>query len=191
MTSNMRHSEIAYIVMCIRIQGTPHFLLNRHKKWGDWSLVGGHVEAFEHGSWAKAAAREAQEELPPLQHGRDFLLVPIFSRPLEWGPEPSRSAQNRPTTYRAQFFAMEFLVDPASALSRMHSEHLRFVPQSFLERDLHVAAPVRMLCTRLGGGLTSVPLACPDSVDRTRIPMQFFDPLASETQAHPVSRELH
>lgn len=189
MTSDMRHSEVAYIVMCLRIQGVPHFLLNRHEKWGDWSLVGGHVEAYEHGSWAKAAAREAQEELPPLQHRRDFLLVPIFSRPLVWGPEPSRSAQNRPTIYHAQFFALELLANPPSVLCRLCSENLRLVPQLLLENDLQAAAPVRILCTRLGGGLTSIPLAWPDTVDNTRIPREFFEPIVDRDSGSSMTRE--
>src|SRR5690606_27147061 len=127
---------------CLRIDGLPHFLLRSHEKWGDWSLVGGHLESFECGSWAAAAIRETQEELPPLRDRRDFVLVPIFSRPVGWGPEISRSAANEPTTYQAQFFAMELLGDPAAIFSRLQSHDLRLVSQADIERAGDVAKPM-------------------------------------------------
>jgi hypothetical protein len=179
MSPEGRHSDVAYIVVCLRVGGTPHFLLGRHKKWGDWSLLGGHVEPFEHGSWAAAAARETQEELPPLRHRKDFVLVPIFSNPVAWGPDASRSADDRPTTYQAQFFAMEFLAEPAAVFARLDVHDLRLVPQGSVERDTGMAKPLRILEARLGGGLTSVPLAWSSPVDRAKLPSELFAPGAT------------
>lgn len=174
MNPQRRHSDVAYIVVCLRIEGTPHFLLGRHKKWGDWSLLGGHVEPFEHGSWAAAAAREAQEELPPLRHRKDFVLVPIFSNPVVWGPDVSRSADDKPTMYQAQFFAMEFLAEPSAVFRRLDVHDLRLVPQGNVERDVGTAKPLRVLEARLSGGLTSIPLAWPSPIDRSKLPEELF-----------------
>jgi len=175
----MRHSDVTYIAIGIRINSSPHFLLLRHKKWADWSLVGGHVEPFEGGHWAAAAVRETQEELPPLQHRREFLLVPIFSTPVVWGPEISRSAGNRETMYQAQFFAMEFLEDPPSIFSKLASDDLRLVPQVELEHWYELATPIRILSQRLRGGLTSIPLAWSESVSKTALPPRLFEPISA------------
>lgn len=175
----MRQSNVAYIVTCLHVDSVPHFLLLRHRKWGDWSLVGGHVESISGESWAAAAMRETQEELPPLQHRKDFVLLPIFSTPVTWGPEISRSAGNRETMYHAQFFAMEFMADPRSIFSRLDTEDLRLVSQNELERSAELAKPIRILCQRLRGGLTSIPLAWKDSVSRAVLPRRLFDPVSS------------
>lgn len=178
MTVELRHSEVSYVLVCLRIDGVPHFLLAHHAKWGDWSLAGGHVEASELGSWATAAAREVQEELPPLQHRKHFLLVPIFSKPVSWGPEQSRSSANQPTIYHAQFFAMELVVDPIELFATIDANDLRFVPQADLERG-EVPGPVKILRERLAGGLTSIPLAWPEVINRSRLPARLFDALTT------------
>lgn len=178
MTAENRHSVISFVLLCLHIDGVPHFLLRHHRKWGDWSLAGGHVETEDAGSWAAAAAREVQEELSPLAHRKDFILVPIFSRPLTWGPVPSRSAENRPTTYEAQFFSMELLGDPLRAFSQMNVHDLRLVPQGDLEREA-LPTPLRTLKERLGGGLTSIPLGWSDSLRRSDLPKVLFEPIAA------------
>jgi ADP-ribose pyrophosphatase YjhB (NUDIX family) len=175
----MRHSDVAYIVTCIRVDGVPHFLLLRHRKWGDWSLVGGHVETGGE-SWASAAMRETQEELPPLKGRKDFVLLPIFSTPVTWGPEFSRSAGNRETMYEAQFFAMQLLDEPNAIFSRLPVEDLRLVSQFDLEHMPDLAKPIRVLAQRLRGGLTSIPLAWKESVPRDVLPPQLFEQVSAE-----------
>jgi ADP-ribose pyrophosphatase YjhB (NUDIX family) len=179
MNAELRHSEVSYVLVCLRIDGAPHFLLAHHTKWGDWSLTGGHVDPSEHGSWASAAAREVQEELPPLQHRKDFLLIPIFSRPVTWGPEESRSSGNQLTIYHAQFFAMELVVDPVQLFAAMNAQDLRLVPQAELERG-RVSGPLQILRAKLIGGLTSVPLAWPEGISRARLPQQLFDAIPTD-----------
>lgn len=39
------------------------------------------------------------EELAPLKFGKDFSLLPLLKEPLRWGPIPSKSADDEPTTY--------------------------------------------------------------------------------------------
>lgn len=174
----MRQSNVAYIVTCLNVDSAPHFLLLRHRKWGDWSLVGGHVESFRGESWAAAAMRETQEELPPLVHRKDFVLLPIFSTPVKWGPEISISAGNRETMYHAQFFAMEFMGDPRSIFTKLDAEELRLVPQNELEHSAEIAKPIRILCQRLRGGLTSIPRAWNDSISRAALPRKLFEPVS-------------
>lgn len=178
MTDETRKSEVSFVLFCLHVDGVPHFLLQHHSKWGDWSLAGGHLETDDAGSWAAAAAREVQEELPPLAHRKDFVLVPIFSRPISWGPVPSRSAKNHPTTYQAQFFAMELLSDPSRAFAEMDVSDLRLVPQSDLER-VDVSTPLSTLRDRLGGGLTSVPLGWSASLRRAELPKKLFEPISA------------
>ncbi len=115
----MRHSELAMVVIRLRINDEPFHVLLKHAKWGDWSLVGGHVEPNEKNDWARAAVRESDEELAPLKFGEDFTLLPLLDQPLRWGPIASKSAGNEPTIYTAQVFALRFLRPPAECLARL------------------------------------------------------------------------
>ncbi|HWO17848.1 MAG TPA: NUDIX hydrolase [Kofleriaceae bacterium] len=104
----------------------------RHKKWHDWSLVGGHVEPDEKNDWARAAVRECNEELAPLRFGEDFTLLPLLDQPLRWGPLASRSASGEPTIYTAQVFALRFLRSPLECLGKLPAEEFRIVRESDL-----------------------------------------------------------
>src|SRR5215472_18551361 len=118
----MRSSELALVFIRLNIRGEPHLVLIRNRKWGDWTLVGGHVEADEKNDWARAAIRECNEELAPLHFGDDFTLLPLLDQPVRWGPLPSKSAGGEPTIYTAQLFALRFLKPPAECLSRLPQE---------------------------------------------------------------------
>jgi 8-oxo-dGTP pyrophosphatase MutT (NUDIX family) len=126
----MRHSELALVIIRLNIGSEPYLVLMRHEKWNDWSLVGGHVEPHERNDWARAAKRECNEELAPLQYGKDFTLLPLLDRPFHWGPVPSRSAGNEPTTYTAQLFALRFLSPPAECLARLPASEFQLVREA-------------------------------------------------------------
>jgi len=133
----MRTSDLALVLIRLTIQEEPHLVLIRHRKWGDWSLVGGHLEPEERSDWARAARRECNEELAPLRYGADFTLLPLLDRPVRWGPVPSRSAGNVPTIYTAQFFALRFLRPPAECLAQLPAENFCIVR----EADVAVSSP--------------------------------------------------
>jgi 8-oxo-dGTP pyrophosphatase MutT (NUDIX family) len=153
----MRHSDIAYVLVVVHAHGEDHLLLHRHAKWGDWTLVGGHVEAGEELDWCVAAAREATEELP-WRLGGDF-DVERLELAVQWGPEPSRSASGEPTKYRAEYFLLRFLRDPRDLLRALPESEFRLVPVSALSGDtnLEVSTPVRLLLDRAGSVLRDVP----------------------------------
>ena len=153
----MRHSDIAYVLVRVHAQGEDHLLLHRHAKWGDWTLVGGHVEAGEERDWCLAAAREANEELP-WHLGCDF-EVDRLELAVQWGPEPSRSASGEPTKYRAEYFLLRFLRDPRDLLRALPESEFRLVPLSALSggTNLDVSTPVRLLMERVGTSLGEVP----------------------------------
>lgn len=154
----MRHSNLALVLIRLRIDDEPHLVLIRDRKWGDWTLVGGHVEPYEKSDWARAAARECDEELAPLKFGQDFVLLPLLKEPLRWGPIPSKSADGELTTYRAQFFALRFLRAPTECLTQLPADDFRIVSESAygVERAAHdkVARAAKAL-----GGLSRVALA--------------------------------
>lgn len=128
----MRTSDLALVLIRLTIRDQPHLVLIRHRKWGDWSLVGGHLEPEERADWARAARRECNEELSPLRYGTDFTLLPLLDQPVRWGPVPSRSAGDVPTIYTAQFFALRFLRPPAECLAQLRADDFRIVPESEL-----------------------------------------------------------
>jgi len=114
-----RRSKLALVLICVNIDGAPYLLFHRHRKWGDWSLIGGHVEPSEEGNWLIAATREAGEELAPLRPCVDFVIEPFPMAPIEWGPVPSRTKDNIPTIYIVQYYWLRFLRDPATALAQL------------------------------------------------------------------------
>ncbi len=126
----MRHSDLALILIRLNIKSEAHMVLTRHQKWNDWTLIGGHVETDERNDWARAAVREANEELTPLRFGEDFILLPLLDEPIRWGPLPSKSAGNEPTIYTAQLFALRFLKAPLECLSRLPRDDFRIVRES-------------------------------------------------------------
>ena len=127
----MRHSDLSLVLIRLKLGSEPYHVLIRHK-WGDWSFVGGHVEPGEKNDWARAAVRECNEELAPLRFGADFTLLPLLDQPLRWGPVASKSANDEPTTYAAQVFALRFLRPPADCLRQLSAHQFRIVRESEL-----------------------------------------------------------
>jgi hypothetical protein len=124
-----RHSKIAVVLFLLDVGGEPHLLLLHHGRWGDWSLVGGHIEPGE--TPLETAVRETEEELPPLHVGEDLAIAPLLADPIEWGPVASRSAR-APTHYTAWIYFARFLKDPSVVLNRLKGLRLAYVPISAL-----------------------------------------------------------
>lgn len=166
----MREIELAHVVIKLRgADERSYYLLHRHAKWGDLTLVGGHVEPGEEGLWARTAERETEEEMAPLRHLRDFLLVPLLTRPVKWGPTPSRSAGGILTVYRAQFFRMVFRSDPARLLEPLTEREFALLSEEQLASDASVGALVRRLEQHLVGGLSELPAAWTAPVDPSAV----------------------
>ena len=169
---NPRRSRLAYVVIRLAVDGRDCYLLRAHAKWGDWSLVGGHVELDELGDWALAARREAEEELEPLRYGRDFDVIPVPNGPKRWGPVESRSAGGASTVYEAEWFALTFLRDPVECLSELPRDEFLLVDLELAVHapfDANVAPLLARLDQSLPGGLGSVPVAWHASLDETRV----------------------
>lgn len=154
----MRNVALAHVVVKIEFADGCFYLLHKNKKWGDWSLVGGHVEPGEEGEWVRTAYRETEEEMPPLQHKKDFLLVPLLTEPITWGPRRSKSAGGQPTTYRANFFRLIFRRDPVEFLRRL-GDDFTLVAESEVEHRNDVGELVATLSSRLPHGIAAVPPA--------------------------------
>lgn len=167
----VRVSNVVYILIRVLTAAGPSLLLRRHKKWGDWSLVGGHVEESEINHWSDAAEREATEELEPLVNGRDFVIQPIHNKPITWGPEPSRSAQGQRTIYHVQFYTLTFRRDPAELLSRLPADDFKLVSEHELESvDTSLGKPVHRAREFFHGNLDVVPPAWDKDLDPITLP---------------------
>lgn len=153
----MRNIELAHVVVKFQVAGDSYYLLHRHRKWDDYSLVGGHVEPGEEELWARTAAREVEEELHPLHHRRDFILVPLLRAPLTWGPQRSRSAAGEMTVYTAQFFRIVFRKSPIDLL--IDIQDVVFIRGDDLAGHRKVSDMVHRLDGVLRGGLAAVPPA--------------------------------
>jgi 8-oxo-dGTP pyrophosphatase MutT (NUDIX family) len=181
----MRHSHVVYVLIRLPTCEGPALLLNLHEKWGDWSLVGGHVEDGERDDWAMAAAREASEELEPLAAGRDFSVAPIHAEPFTWGPEASRSARGERTVYHIQYYALTFLHDPAVLLERLPAGKFLLVPERELGSTKHaLGSPVRRAHRYLQGGLEAVPPAWGEALDPEALPAS-LQPVTRDPGAEP------
>jgi NUDIX domain len=163
-----RTSRIAFILVRLLVGEKDCFLLRVHRKWGDWGLIGGHVEENELSDWRLAAEREANEELEPLHLGVDFALESLEGAPESWGPVPSRSAGGVSTQYCAAWFTLGFLRDPAKCLAELSDEEFLLVERdaAVMAAGAEVTALLARLERELPEGLSSVPLAWPSRLDR-------------------------
>ena len=145
----MRHSKVVYILIRLRMNDRDHVVIQRHRKWGDWSFVGGHVEPHEETNWDLAAARAVEEELAPLRVGRDVQLVPLDHTPSTWGPVSSRSHKGKPTVYHARWYALQFLVDRDYGLENFDWTNLMLVEPT--------SSKMPALFARFPAGISVVP----------------------------------
>jgi 8-oxo-dGTP pyrophosphatase MutT (NUDIX family) len=126
-----RRSTLSIVVFRLLVDDSDCVLLLRHDKWGDWGLVGGHIEPGE--SADEAALRETEEELVPLRVGHDLAIERLPHDPLEWGPVSSRSAGGHATVYHATYYAAVFRSNPEPALAAIHNRNLVFIPVKALD----------------------------------------------------------
>lgn len=187
----MRHSNVVYTLIRVRVGAVPCLLLRRHKKWGDWSLVGGHVEPWEQEDWRLAAAREATEELEPLREGEDFSVEALHPEPITWGPEASRSARGQRTLYRIQYYRLAFHRDPARLLVRLPAEDFLLVPEHALgSTEQPLGNPVHRARRYLREGFDSVPLSWAEDLAPEALPAGLL-PLTPTAEAGPGSPRAH
>lgn len=160
----MRRSRLAFAVAKLKVGGADHLLLNAHRKWRDWSLVGGHVEPTDADPWA-AAAREASEELAPLWYGVDMEVRREQLAVAEWGPVPSTSAGSVPTNYQVSYYLLELKSDPKECLARLPPGEFRLVLIGEVERRQELSSVARRLGELLPGGWESLPLSWNGDLD--------------------------
>jgi hypothetical protein len=162
---DVRHTDVVYVVAKLRIGETDCVLLNAHRKWGDWSLVGGHVEQTDP-DWRAAAAREVHEEMAPLRCGDDLELEPLKAQATEWGPVLSVSAGGKPTCYRARWFLLRFLADPGECLAQLSPTEFRLFRLSELETEEQVSSVVQRAAS-LVGGWRALPFSWGKALDKS------------------------
>ena len=148
---------MAYVLAKLRVRGVDHLLLHAHAKWGDWSFVGGHVERTD-ADWHSAAIRETQEEMTPLQLGRDIEVESLGVPASEWGPIPSMSAGGAPTCYRARWYVLRFKADPKILLKRLPKDQFILLPLNSVDQFQPLSSLVRRANSLLDGW-QNLPLA--------------------------------
>lgn len=163
-SGSIRRSRIAYVVAKLRIRGQDYLLLNAHRKWGDWSLPGGHVEPYDADFWA-AAVRETTEELEPLRYGEDLEVQREQLTCSEWGPVASTSAGGALTLYQAAFHSLQFKTNPKDCLERLPQGDFQLFRLRDLDTTNNVASVVKMLGELLPGGWQTLPLSWNDDLD--------------------------
>jgi hypothetical protein len=94
--------------------------------------------------------------MTPLQHKKDFLLVPLLTAPITWGPRRSKSAGDQLTQYCANFFRLIFRRDPGDFLKKL-GDDFTLVAESELEHRRDIGELVTKLSRQLPGGIVSVP----------------------------------
>jgi hypothetical protein len=159
--THARNSRVVYVFVRLRLEGRDYLLFYEHPKWGDWSLVGGHVEAQEERDWVAAAFRETGEEMQPLLPHEDFELEPLPHGPERWGPEISRSAGEVPTVYSARWFALRFARDPAECLAALPTNRFLLVDRERIEsgEDTDLTSLVARFTSDTPRGIDAIPYA--------------------------------
>ncbi|MCA9613444.1 MAG: NUDIX domain-containing protein [Sandaracinus sp.] len=136
-----RSSHIVYAVARFRANDRVVWLLRRHPKWGDWSLVGGHVEEDEREDWDLAIRREVDEEMEPLHVGAELVIVPVAAEPSVFR-RVSQSAGGVETEYTVRWYGLSFRGDVSAALSALPADDFVFVDEEDLPRGVDGVADV-------------------------------------------------
>jgi hypothetical protein len=178
--TSVRTSRVAYVLAKLKVRGQDYLLLNAHRKWGDWSLLGGHVEPSDSDFWS-AAARETSEELAPLHYGEDVEVQRDQLACSEWGPVSSISAGGAPTKYQACWYLLEFKSNPKGCLARLPRDEFRLMRLNDLTESPDVSSIVKKLAQLLPGGWSDLPLSWNDDLDDV--------PLRISSSHHPVPAE--
>lgn len=167
-----RQSKVVYVLARLDVDGHDYLLFHAHPKWGDWSLVGGHVEADEEADWERAARRECAEEMAPLTPGEELDLVPLPQGPEQWGPEISKSAGGVPTVYRARWFALRFLKEPCSMMRMLPHDAFLLIERERVEagHDADVTSLVGRFAIA-ARGLDAVPYAWQSTLSMNDVPL--------------------
>lgn len=165
-----RTSKVSVVLFRINLRGEDSLILLRHAKWGDWSLVGGHIELGE--TPLDAAVRETEEELAPLRAGLDFAIVTEPLATLSWGPVESKSAGRAPTTYSAWVFCGELLRPPSDFVRSIADAELAAVALRHLDVNDWPGGVTNVLARIVEArvSLTSVPLAWREPVSARELP---------------------
>jgi len=177
-----RHSNVAYVLAKLRLRGDDCVLLHAHPKWGDWSVVGGHVEPTDV-TWQAAAAREVEEEMAPLRYGDDIEVVPLDVPASHWGPVPSRSAGLRPTNYRAEWYLLRFKADPRELLARLPAGEFCVVRVADLAHAPNLSSVIKRAAAVLPHGWDSLPLSWQGNLDQ--LPLEQLAITQERTRLHP------
>jgi 8-oxo-dGTP pyrophosphatase MutT (NUDIX family) len=165
-----KESQVALVVIKLKVQGQPCFLMRKNRKWEDISFIGGHVEDRDAGSFERSAYRELLEEVPPLRVNRDFNLTSLTSQ-IRYGPVYSRSA-NTTVNYDLQFFLVVFRNSPEIAIASLGQRSLNVLltENELLKPSLYrIAALVEVLNTQHKGGLSAIPYSWPGDIDSADI----------------------
>jgi hypothetical protein len=174
---SIRRSNVALVAIKLRVGDDQCLLFHRHRKWGDWSLVGGHVEHGEERDWLLTGTRESEEELEPLKNSVDFHVEKWLTDPIEWGPVASRSARNLRTIYRVTYFKLRFLVDPCRALERVRAATelmLIGVDDMNAAHEFTFSDTFSRLRTKLPNGASDIPLSWQDTIPAAEIRVPLF-----------------
>ncbi|MGB0679083.1 MAG: NUDIX hydrolase [Polyangiales bacterium] len=182
-----RLSKLACIAIKLRLDARDFFLLRAHRGWGDWTLVGGHVEEDEGHDWALTAQREAEEELAPLRLGADMSVHPLAAPQSDWGPVWSRPhGGGQLTSYQVRWYGLRFERDPMACLVDLPRERFLLVAAPCLAVGVpqsDISALLGHLDQALPQGLDAVPLSWPDSTERWRVSLPCRDVLAAHKPA--------
>lgn len=172
---NLRQSHLSLVVVKLRLTGEDFFLFRWHRKWNDWSLVGGHVEPSEEGDWSLTAVREVEEELCPLREGEDFQVCPLSEKSVSWGPVLSRSSAQSPTIYTAKWFFLRFLRNPTEVLGRLPLKDFLLVSnQNIYDHRSKTSIPITDLCKHIPVELKIIPQSWTSQINKQDIPVQIW-----------------
>jgi hypothetical protein len=164
--TEFKQSQVALVVVKVKVRGRPYFLMRKNKSWGDVTFIGGHVDHRDGGVFKRAAYRELLEEVPPLRAARSFELKPL-TQPLNHGPVESPSAGTT-VVYDLQFFLVVFRLTPDRLIASLGPRSLNvLVAQSELLQPhrYKVATLVEVLNSHYRDGLPAIPYSWPGDLE--------------------------
>jgi len=160
----IRASRVGFVVIKLRAQGTPYYLMRLNAKWKDVNFVGGHEKPRDSGSLEKTAKRELWEEVPSIR-SRKFHLQSL-TKEVHHGPIVSKSKGTH-VEYHLKFFLLKANLSPETLIkiTSARSRNVWVTEDELISQTRYrVSGLVAVLHHLLPGGLASIPYSFPADV---------------------------
>jgi len=181
MTSMATVSRVGLVVIKLRVEGAPYYLMRSNPRWKDVNFIGGHEKQRDTGNLEKTARRELWEEVPSIRSYASFHLEALTEE-VHHGPILSKS-KGENVEYQLRFFLLKIESSPEAFVNAISARSMNvWVSENDLlsQTRFRISGLVGVLQRILPDGLASIPYS--SEVDLAAIQHRFRGATAQQLE---------